>query len=390
MFRDRAIILLALGQTLIWAATFYVFPAMLLWWEADLGWSRGDLTFAITLAILTSGFAAPLAGRIIDAGRGAAMMGIGAVCSGVSLILLSLVTQPWQFYLVWVVIGLFNAGTLYEATFAMITRSRGAAAKQGIIWITLIAGFASSLSFPAVHLLASGFGWRGTLLFLGGFVALVVAPILFSGARMLGPAQDIAPANHPGSHASYLRSPVFWCLGIGFAISAIVHGATLHHLLPLLNERTLTPGFAVLIAALIGPMQVAGRLAMVAAGDRLSHRGFALAAFGLMGLSVVILAVSGSSPPLVVLFVLLFGGAYGTVSILRPVIARDLLGQENFGAKSGGLAALYMLAAASSAWLGALIWGVGGYGLMLWVLIALTGLGALFYSAAHRLGTRAL
>ena len=109
-----------------------------------------------------------------------------------------------------------------------------------------------------------------------------------------------------------------------------------------------------------------------------------------MGLSVVILAVSGSSPPLVVLFVLLFGGAYGTVSILRPVIARDLLGQENFGAKSGGLAALYMLAAASSAWLGALIWGVGGYGLMLWVLIALAGLGALFYSAAHRLGTRAL
>lgn len=390
MFRDRAIILLALGQTLIWAATFYVFPAMLLWWEADLGWSRGDLTFAITLAILTSSFAAPLAGRIIDAGRGAAMMGIGAVCSGVSLILLSQVTQPWQFYLVWVVIGLFNAGTLYEATFAMITRSRGAAAKQGIIWITLIAGFASSLSFPAVHLLASGLGWRGTLLFLGGFVALVVAPILFSGARMLGPAQDIAPANHPVSHAGYLRSPVFWCLGIGFAISAIVHGATLHHLLPLLNERALTPGFAVLIAALIGPMQVAGRLAMVAAGDRLSHHGFALAAFGLMGLSVVILAVSGSSPPLVVLFVLLFGGAYGTVSILRPVIARDLLGQENFGAKSGGLAALYMLAAASSAWLGALFWGVGGYGLMLWVLIALAGLGALFYSAAHRLGTRAL
>lgn len=123
MFRDRAIILLALGQTLIWAATFYVFPAMLLWWEADLGWSRGDLTFAITLAILTSGFAAPLAGRIIDAGRGAAMMGIGAVCSGVSLILLSLVTQPWQFYLVWVVIGLFNAGTLYEATFAIDRKS---------------------------------------------------------------------------------------------------------------------------------------------------------------------------------------------------------------------------------------------------------------------------
>ena len=37
-------------------------------------------------------------------------------------------------------------------------------------------------------------------------------------------------------------------------------------------------------------------------------------------------------------FVVLFGSAFGTVSILRPLLTREILGQRNFGAKSGVLA----------------------------------------------------
>ena len=78
MLKDRPIVLLALGETLIWAAIFYVFPALLLRWEQGLGWSKADITGAITLAILMSAFTAPLAGRLIDRGHGAVMMGLSA------------------------------------------------------------------------------------------------------------------------------------------------------------------------------------------------------------------------------------------------------------------------------------------------------------------------
>ena len=88
---------------------------------------------------------------------------------------------------------------------------------------------------------------------------------------------------------------------------------------------------------------------------------------------------------MIVLYVLLYGAAWGTVSILRPVIARDILGQENFGAKSGSLALLLLTATASSAYLDALIWSFGGYILLLLVLIGLAALGALFYVFANRL-----
>lgn len=391
MLKDRAVLLLALGQTLIWAGMFYIFPASLLFWEQDLGWSRSDLTFAITLAILASGLAAPLAGRLIDGGRGPAMMGGGAVLGGLCLIAVSRVATLWQFYALWIAIGVLMAGTLYEATFAMITRARGAEAKQGIIRITLIAGFAGSLSFPSVHFLSQTLGWRGATAGIGVFIVCVVAPVLWSGARLLAPPPRPAPApattQKPARHG-YLRQPVFWLLGTGFAVTAIVHGATLQHLLPMLNERGLPPEFAVLIAAMIGPMQVVGRLGMVAVGTRLSHYGFAMATFGFLGLSILILLLAGSERGLVVGFVLIFGSAYGTVSILRPVIARDLLGEADFGAKSGGLAVLYMAAAASSAWIGALIWGIGGYNVMLMLLIGLAALGALLFGAAHRLAAR--
>ena len=71
MFKDRAIVLLAIGQCLIWASLFYIFPALLLRWESELGWSRVELTAGITLAVCLSGVVAPIAGRLIDAGRGA-------------------------------------------------------------------------------------------------------------------------------------------------------------------------------------------------------------------------------------------------------------------------------------------------------------------------------
>ena len=47
--KDRAVLYLAVAQMLIWAATFYSFPALLLRWETAFGWGREELTGAITL-----------------------------------------------------------------------------------------------------------------------------------------------------------------------------------------------------------------------------------------------------------------------------------------------------------------------------------------------------
>ena len=105
MRRDPAILLLALGQTLAWASIYYIFPALLLRWEQELGWSKADLTAAIALAVLVSALASPLTGRAIDRGQGALLVTGSALAGGLGLFCLSLVQELWQFYAVWLLIG---------------------------------------------------------------------------------------------------------------------------------------------------------------------------------------------------------------------------------------------------------------------------------------------
>lgn len=387
MFKDRAILTLAITQTLAWGGLFYVFPALLLRWEADLGWSRADLALAIMLSTLAAAFTAPLAGRLIDRGFGPVLMGVAPALGGICLIALSQVTALWQFYALWLLIGIMQAGSLYEPCFALVTHSRGAKAKQGIVIITLVAGFAGTISFPTMHILAESFGWRAACIIVGLGITLLIAPMQGLAARSLQRGR-IAPPPQAATDAkpkNFLRRPTFWLLGIGLSSLAFVHGITLNHLLPLLNERGFQPEFAVLIAALIGPMQVAGRLVMVATRRYVHHRQFMLVTFGGMMLATLILLSAGDNHALVVMFVLIYGGTWGTVSILRPVIARDILGEQNFGAKSGSLALIFLTATACSAYLGAVIWGISGYNTLLAGLIGLALCGAMLYLLAHRL-----
>ncbi len=84
-------------------------------------------------------------------------------------------------------------------------------------------------------------------------------------------------------------------------------------------------------------------------------------------------------------FVIFFGGAYGMVSIIRPVIARELLGERQFGAKSGALALVYLAGSASAPFLGSLGWSWGGYRMVLPGLTLIVILGLCLYLAAQRL-----
>ncbi len=387
MTKNRPVIILALGQILVWAGLFYIFPAMLVRWEQALGWSKTDLTAAITLAIFVSALSSPFAGRLIDAGKGAMMMASSTVLGGISLFVLSFVSTLPQFYLVWGVIGFTLAGCLYEPCFALITRARGSRAKQAIILVTLIAGFASSISFPAAHSLSEALGWRNALQVIAIIVLSVGTPLIWIGANQIerSGGTDIASARqNQGPRHAFLRTPKFWYLGLGFALGGLLHGVTLHHLLPILFDRGIHTEVAVMAASFIGPMQVSGRLAMMVAERHVSNHGIAVACFLLMGSSILLLMGSASTPALLIGFVILFGGSYGMVSIVRPVIARDILGGNNFGAKTGALAMIYLTGAASAPFLGSIVWELGGYELVLPCLVFVAFIALSLYLIAHR------
>jgi predicted MFS family arabinose efflux permease len=73
----------------------------------------------------------------------------------------------------------------------LVTKSRGVNAKQAIILITLVAGFASAISYPATYFLAEVIGWRGTVRVFAAIMILAVAPILWIGVWKLEAGQII-------------------------------------------------------------------------------------------------------------------------------------------------------------------------------------------------------
>ncbi len=386
---ERAIVFLALAQTLIWACTSYSFPALLLWWEEDLGWSRGVLTGAFTLALLVSACASPYAGRLIDRGQGPAMMGLGTICAGIFIGCLSMISELWQFYLLWILIGVAISGCLYEPCFALITRARGIKGRRGIVIITLFAGFASTLSFPTAHYLSSVYGWRIAVQVFCAVAVFIAAPLMFAGARSV--EASYKPASEPQEEReipqvrhSFLKRPEFWLLGLAFAFGALMQQITIHHLLAILEDRNVVRDIAVIAAAFIGPMQVAGRIAMILTERRTSTYAISIAVFIAMALSAVMLMLSGSGLVFVAGFAILFGAANGVVSIIRPVLAYEILGKEDFGAKSGMLASLFFVGGAVAPFTGSVIWKAGGYNIVLGFMMMLALIGLCLFVLAYR------
>ncbi|MGI9352249.1 MAG: MFS transporter [Rhizobiaceae bacterium] len=384
---ERAIIFLAIAQTLIWASAAYAFPALLLWWEADLGWTRGQVTGAFTVALLVSALCSPFVGRLIDAGFGPVSMGISTLLAGLFMGSLSFIQELWQFYLVWILIGVMISGCLYEPCFALITRARGLKGRRDIVAITLVAGFASTISFPLANELAENFGWRFSVQIFCAIAVFGSAPLMYLGARSVEAGRTISDEsgykNPAGSSRLFLKMPVFWLLGLAFACGALLQQITIHHQLAIFAERNVSRDVAILAASFVGPMQVAGRIAMVAAGRFASNHLVAVLSFTAMGTSIVMLMFSGSAIGFVAAYSILFGAAHGVVSIIRPGLAYSILGKENFGAKSGFLASLFFIGGAIAPFTGSLIWNAGGYDTVLLFLVFLAALGLILYFAAH-------
>ena len=383
--RSGRIWCLAIAETIIWGGTYYLFPALLAHWETELGWSKTELTTGFTATLIISALAAPYAGRLIDHGHGRAMMTASGGLTALLLVALAFVQTKTQFFAVWLLIGLLMSGALYEACFAFLTRTRGADARRAITLVTLVAGFAGTLSFPVNNFVAEAYGWRTAALTFAALVGLIAVPLFWVGA-----AGDSRPLiadtsmNRVNALRVALRRPAFWYLALAFALLYINHGMVVTHLLPLLHERELPLEYAVLTASLIGPMQVAGRLAMMAAERWVSMIGIAVATFVSVTLASVCLYASAWQPLLLGGFALLQGAGIGITSISRPVVTAQLLGRESFGQISGAVALFQMSATAVAPSIGGLLWAVAGYDVVIGVCGVASAAGLILFLLAAR------
>ena len=378
--RDTAALgMLATAETIVWAGMFYLFPILLLRWESDLGWPRGDVALALTLALAVSALASPLFGRLIDLGLSRFTLPATAAAGGLLLIALSVVESQTGFFIIWALIGFCTAGCLYEPCFAFLTRVKGADARGAITAVTLIAGFASTICYPIADALAEADGWRSATQWFAGAILLVGAPLFIISTRMLEAGATAPPpiaATSKSAAKTARRSPAFWYLAAAFPLLALTHGMAISHIIPLLSDRGASAASAVWAASLIGPMQVAGRIAMITAGRNMSATNITLISFVGIAISMLILLSASEGDWRIFAFVTLLGACYGVVSIAKPLVTADLLGRDGFGAISGALALPFVALMAAAPFVAVLLWRAGGYDLMIIVGAAAAFAGA--------------
>ncbi|MGD1923242.1 MAG: MFS transporter [Paracoccaceae bacterium] len=382
-----AILPLAAYETLIWAALFYSFPALLPVWEADLGWSRGEISGALTASMIVTALMSLRMGTLIDRGHAEKMLLGATVLGAFCLVALSQVQALWQFWAVWIVIGLVNACVLYEACFAIITVTVGSRAKQAITVVTLMAGFAGTVSFPAFHLLTEAYGWRGAVLIFAGIVVVACLPLAAIGLRRIEGFRETledVDSRKTLTRRTILARPAFWWIAIGFSAIGLVHGMVISHIRTILADAGLALAMTVVVASMIGPMQVLGRLIMVSVQRWVDTFGAALGAFVGVLLGITALISSDMIPILAFAFVVPYGAAYGVFSIVRPVLAAQFLGREGFGTIAGMLALPYVLAGALGPMLAAWMWGLAGYDIVLGLSLGLTGFALFALTSARR------
>ena len=364
--RWHTVATLGTAQTLSWASSYYL-PAMLAAPMArDLGLATPTVFAAFSMALILSALVGPAAGRAIDRHGGRPVLMATNVAFAAGLALLGLAQGPVSMGLAWALIGLAMGAGLYEAAFSALVRLYGHDSRNAITGITLIAGFASTVGWPLSALLETQIGWRGACFTWAALHLLLGLPLnallprvapMPATPPMGSPAAAAAPAAAPLTPRPLLTTVV---LAYVFAATWFVSTAMATHLPQLLQAAGATLAVAVGAGALIGPAQVAGRLAEFGLLRRvhplLSARLAALA--HPIGAAALLLV----GAPAAMVFALLHGAGNGIMTIAKGTLPLVLFGHQGYGARQGWIAMPARVAQAAAPFLFGLAlqrWGVG-------------------------------
>jgi MFS family permease len=376
---------LAVAQVISWGSLYYAFSLFVVPMQESLGWSRSLLNGALSLGLLATGAVAFPVGAWIDRHGGRSVMTLGSLLGGLLLLAWAQVETPWVFYLIWALIGASLAGVLYEPAFAVITATFGPDARRAITAMTLVGGFASTVFMPLTQLLITALGWRQALLVLGGLNLAVCLPLhaLFVPARPAPPPPKAPPVNHEAAAStapelqSILRGRIFWGLAIWFTAANVTASGFVFQFVPLLTTWGVDMTAILTSVALIGPMQVAGRIVLMCFSARLETREIGTAVAILLPGSVVALLSLPHEPVWLGLAAALYGAGNGVMTIARGTAVADLIGRTHYGAINGALTLPTMVAKALAPVVTAVIWSAtGDPSLMLWTLLGSALIGA--------------
>jgi MFS family permease len=350
--------------------------------EQEFGWSRAQISSAITVSNGINAGLGVLVGFLIDK-YGPRRIGLIGICV-MSLAFASVGTATGS-YANWI--------------FLWFLISLGAAWTQPTIWTSAVSsrfdagrGFAIAVTICGTSIAASllpiitteaimEFGWRWAYVAIAAGYFLLAFPLnfLFFRGAADGPAHatsqteeamPIAVQALTGMEArEAFRSLTFYRLSIAGLLFAFCAMASIVHFVPILTDRGLTPLEAAGIAGLIGIASLIGRFVTGYLLDKFPPQRVALIAFGLPVLAGFLL-LFGDGPLAYSAAAIIIGASLGGEYDIIIYLTTRHFGLKRFGAIFATVLVFLTAATATGPLIAGLIYDwTGNYDLYLWLTI---------------------
>lgn len=363
----------------------YVFGLFIRPLEAEFGWSRSEITFALTLSTWTVVIVSPLVGWLLDR-YGPRRLLLPSVI-GLAAVVCGLAAQPGNlrlFYALHLLLPWVAAGTLpvvyTRAVVGWFDDRRGLALGLALSGVGL-----GALVLPsAIQAAVAAWGWRaGYLAFAAPMVVLALPALtLFFRDRGDGGQQITEEAVSPVAGYAFgqaVRTPAFWMLILIFAALGVMTLGIAVSIAPLLGDRGFSPAAVGVFASTLGAGVLLGRLAAGALIDRLPPGLVAFACLGASAAGLVLLAVEPSTTGVTVALLLVGFGIGAEFDFMSYFISRRF-GLRSYGRLYGWVYSAFQLGCGIGPLLMAMVQArTGNYAAGLVVLaICAAGAGLLF------------
>jgi|TARA_B100000767_G_C19715671_1_gene514837 MFS family permease len=315
----------------------------------EFGWSRGQTSFAYTLASFASAAFGVMWGQLADKYGTKWFGAIGAVCMSLTLFSLSGLDSILQFYILYFLFGAFGCALLFSPLYANVGfwfrenpgLALGIAASGGAIGQAFIPHISGVL-------IESG-GWEDAYIKLAIIYIIIAFPVSLlikeSPWRITARTED-----EPESRDFPLseKEVVAW---ISFAVifCCVCMSVPIMHLVPLLTDAGFTLEFATSVLMVLMICGAFGRIFGGILGDRIG----ALPGYILMSLGQTVFVVwfpHLSSPTGIYLLAAFFGFTYSGVMSSILVCTRMMVSAK-YGARAMSLTSFF-------GWIGM---GLGGF-----------------------------
>lgn len=347
-----------IAGTFWWGFSVFI-PAML----DEFGWSRSQISLALTLQGIEGIGAAPVVGLLIDRVGSRRLMLFGLSVAGLGIILLSFTHSLAWFYGAFLVLSIgTSAGTGIVSQSLVIRwfqRRRGVA----VTGLMVMPGLGALVIIPVLTFLIEAIGWRETFLFIGVGLWIVAVPVLLvlrDSPESVGLEPDGGWHPRPGLNfltgsdedendergftlREALKAPAFWFLATAYILWNLGTSGVQPHLFVALLGVEVARAKAAAVAALLPGVSLVGRISFGLLSDLVDQRYLLLGAGLSMAVGMACLAAFIANPGLTWLifpFVGLYATGFGGSIPLRVMISGHYFGRRHFPAIYGVLQAV--------------------------------------------------